>query len=624
MIFRSFPSTRWVILFLLSFFFCSESYPVWAFKVLKTAGGKEIKWHSTETVPFKINTSSGPSGSLTAIQNAMNTWSNVSDCYFGFQYSGTSNSHSWSENDGVNLIDFDLIDEISTVARNYSWYNTISGAILDSDIRFNTNQTFSTTGSSSAFDIQNIITHEFGHSLALDDLYNSSDSEITMYGFAEEGETKKRSLDQDDINGIRYLYPFDTTYPDLIVPTVTVSDSSLTPSQAFTINATVENQGPGASASTTLRYYRSTNSTISTGDTLIGTDSVSALSPDGTSVESTSATAPSSTGTYWIGACVDSVSGESDTGNNCSSSVQITVSSPSTYPDLIVPTVTVSDSSLTPSQAFTINATVENQGPGASASTTLRYYRSTNSTISTGDTLIGTDSVSALSPDGTSVESTSATAPSSTGTYWIGACVDSVSGESDTGNNCSSSVQITISDSIRMLREDFESWPPEGWNIINNGGDCVWDGNGTAGKTNYAGGSGYCADADADECGEGTTMDTELRTPALNLSDITNATFSFVSSYNNFSNSEFANVDISTDGGTTWVNLLSWHEDHHANGPGEIVHLDLTPYVGNSWVIIRFHYYAPGWYWWWQIDDVVIRSGGNNAMPWIPLLLLDE
>ncbi len=120
--------------------------------------------------------------------------------------------------------------------------------------------------------------------------------------------------------------------PDLIVPTVTVSDSSLETSQAFTINATVENQGSGASASTTLRYYRSTNSTISTADTLIGTDPVSALSPDGTSAESTSAIAPSSTGTYWIGACVDSVSGESDTGNNCSSGVQITVSSSSTNP----------------------------------------------------------------------------------------------------------------------------------------------------------------------------------------------------------------------------------------------------------------------------------------------------
>ncbi|MBT8368580.1 MAG: hypothetical protein KJP23_28130, partial [Deltaproteobacteria bacterium] len=111
---------------------------------MKTTGGKEIKWHSTETVPFKINTSRGPSGSLAAIQNAMNTWSNVSDCCFGFQYSGTSNSHSHGENDGVNIIDFGPIDEISTVAENYSWFNSSSGALVDSDIRFNTSHTFST------------------------------------------------------------------------------------------------------------------------------------------------------------------------------------------------------------------------------------------------------------------------------------------------------------------------------------------------------------------------------------------------------------------------------------------------------------------------------------------------
>ena len=76
--------------------------------------------------------------------------------------------------------------------------------------------------------------------------------------------------------------------------------------------------------------------------------------------------------------------------------------------------------------------------------TTLRYYRSTNSTISTLDTEVGTDAVGALSASATSAESISLTAPASAGTYYYGACVDDVTGESDSNNNCSSAVTVTV------------------------------------------------------------------------------------------------------------------------------------------------------------------------------------
>ena len=114
--------------------------------------------------------------------------------------------------------------------------------------------------------------------------------------------------------------------PDLIVDSPSVSDSTLTTGQSFTLSATVRNQGQGSAASTTLRYYRSSNATISTSDTEVGTDSVDGLSASGTSAESISLNAPSSAGTYYYGACVASVSGESDTDNNCSSAVRVTVS----------------------------------------------------------------------------------------------------------------------------------------------------------------------------------------------------------------------------------------------------------------------------------------------------------
>ena len=137
--------------------------------------------------------------------------------------------------------------------------------------------------------------------------------------------------------------PPPSTTPDLVVQSPSVSDSSLDAGQAFTLRATVRNQGEERSAATTLRWYRSSDATISTADTRVGTDAVRGLSASGTSPESISLTAPSSAGTYYYGACVDSVSGESDTRNNCSTGARVTVTTVTTSgPDLVIGAVTVS------------------------------------------------------------------------------------------------------------------------------------------------------------------------------------------------------------------------------------------------------------------------------------------
>ena len=231
--------------------------------------------------------------------------------------------------------------------------------------------------------------------------------------------------------------------PDLIVQSPTVSTSSPSAGGSFTLRATVRNQGSGRSASTTLRYYRSTDAAVSTSDTEVGTDYVTSLSAGRTSAESIGLRAPSSAGTYYYGACVESVSGESNTGNNCSSAVTVTVGA-GPVPDLIVEAPTVSSGSPSAGGSFTLRATVRNQGSGRSASTTLRWYLSTDAAVSTSDTEVGTDYVSSLSGGRTSAEWISLRAPSSAGTYYYGACVESVSGESNTGNNCSSAVTVTV------------------------------------------------------------------------------------------------------------------------------------------------------------------------------------
>ena len=154
-------------------------------------------------------------------------------------------------------------------------------------------------------------------------------------------------------------------------------------------------------------------------------------------------TAPSTAGTYYYGACVDAVADESDTANNCAATVQVTVPEPgaTTAPDLVVDAPTVNDSSPATGAPFTLSATVRNAGDGESAATTLRFYQSTDGTITTSDTVAGTDAVGWTRRVWELASGRwSLTAPSTAGTYYYGACVDAVTDESDTTNNCSASV----------------------------------------------------------------------------------------------------------------------------------------------------------------------------------------
>ena len=230
--------------------------------------------------------------------------------------------------------------------------------------------------------------------------------------------------------------------PDLVVDN-TLLGAKVTPGYNLSLKATVSNQGDGPSVPTTLRYYHSPDAMITTSDTQVGTDRVDRLVPSSSIRHAIAVTVPSTPGTYYYGACVDTVPSESDAGNNCSTATVVTVGA-ATAPDLVVDSPTVDTSAPAAGARFTLSATVRNQGNGSSAATTLRYYQSTDSTITTGDTEVGTDSVSGLNSSGSGDESISLDAPSTPGTYYFGGCVDAVIGESDTTNNCSSAEAVTV------------------------------------------------------------------------------------------------------------------------------------------------------------------------------------
>ncbi len=231
--------------------------------------------------------------------------------------------------------------------------------------------------------------------------------------------------------------------PDLVVTSPGVDSSSLTTGQAYTLSATVENQGADSADATTMRYYLSPNAIISTDDTPLGTDAVPSLASGSNLSKSTPLNAPTSAGTYYVGACVESVAGEVTTGNNCSSGVELTVTGAS-IPDLSVISPMLDDASLTPAQTISISMAVENHGSAVADATILRYFRSADATISGADTLVGTDTVVSLAAGASSLECISVSAPTTEGDYWIGACVDTVASEVVTSNNCSSGFKISV------------------------------------------------------------------------------------------------------------------------------------------------------------------------------------
>ena len=243
--------------------------------------------------------------------------------------------------------------------------------------------------------------------------------------------------------------------PDLVVEALSV-DEPPEAGERFRLGAAVRNQGTGKASSTTLRYYLSTDAAIDTTDALVDTDYVSSLEAGGSGEESGYATAPSTAGTYYYGACVDGVLAEVDTWNNCSEAVAVTIESP----DLVVESLSVSD----PPEAgerFRLEARVRNQGSGQTGSTTLRYYLSTDAMIDTTDTELTTGYVRRLAAGASSERTGYLTAPSLGGTYYYGACVDAVQAEIDTGNNCSEAVAVPIGSPDLVVESLSVSDPPE-------------------------------------------------------------------------------------------------------------------------------------------------------------------
>ena len=227
-----------------------------------------------------------------------------------------------------------------------------------------------------------------------------------------------------------------TPAPDLVVSSFTATPTPISSGGVVNLSAIVTNSGDGTADSTILRYYRSTSNSISDSGTPLATDNILNLSANSSSSESAEVTGHSS-GTMYYGVCVY-VAGETSTDNNCSITRAVTVG----VPDLGV-SVTATPTIISSGGTINLSAIVTNNGNGTADTTTLRFLRSTDSTISTSDTFLNvTRNISNLSA-GSSSDTTAEVIGHSSGIYYYWACVVAVSGETTTDDNCSVPQAIT-------------------------------------------------------------------------------------------------------------------------------------------------------------------------------------
>lgn len=121
-----------------------------------------------------------------------------------------SSQVSYGVRDGRNAIVFDNYLTPGVIAVTSVWYNPATKAIVEFDIKFDTDWTWGDATdpeTPTVMDVQNIAVHELGHGVGLADVYDEADcSEVTMYGLSDYGETKKRDLEEPDVTGITTLY----------------------------------------------------------------------------------------------------------------------------------------------------------------------------------------------------------------------------------------------------------------------------------------------------------------------------------------------------------------------------------------------------------------------------------
>jgi len=233
-----------------------------------------------------------------------------------------------------------------------------------------------------------------------------------------------------------------TTEPDLIAMSFN-SQEPLYWGESFTVTGRVENQGTATAGGSTARIYASTDGTITSGDYELGQVSIGSLAPGAASTLSESLTLPSpppagftSTDLIHIGIIVDAGGEvtESSESNNSNqgywNDMDAVLVLPTPEPDLLGVAFN-SEEPLYWGESFDVSGWVFNLGLGTASASQVKFYLSSDQTITDSDVELGATAIGSLSPGDSSSLSRRLTMPAtppagftSSDDVWIGIMVD--------------------------------------------------------------------------------------------------------------------------------------------------------------------------------------------------------
>ena len=168
-----------------------------------------VKW-TTLPVNYIINpTNSGLSEEFvtSAVSTSAETWDSTTASELFNDIYTVDYTAQYGVQNFKNAIAFGDYPNDNVIAVTSVWYTRVGKRIVEFDQIYNTRFSWGdATVNPAVMDLQNIATHELGHSAGLADIYSTTCSLVTMYGYSNYGETQKRTLEQPDITGLQKMY----------------------------------------------------------------------------------------------------------------------------------------------------------------------------------------------------------------------------------------------------------------------------------------------------------------------------------------------------------------------------------------------------------------------------------
>ncbi|HEX4352521.1 MAG TPA: matrixin family metalloprotease, partial [Polyangiales bacterium] len=188
--------------------------PVHAYTINTTELGKRIRW-STDTVTLQMDPSFesflDPGQSYASLAMGFEAWKGlprVPDLVIEPGQPASLGNHAGHPTNGIYLLK-DWPYEAAKLAVTIVTYEMDTGRLLDADIVVNGQAKFALLSEPAApgidsYDLGSVLTHESGHVLGLGESQEGEDA--TMWPYARPDNTDKRTLAEDDEDGVTESY----------------------------------------------------------------------------------------------------------------------------------------------------------------------------------------------------------------------------------------------------------------------------------------------------------------------------------------------------------------------------------------------------------------------------------